>query len=305
MRTAIASTTFLMSLGLSAQLWSPPGAIWNYNIQSPTHVGCQTRAYVGDTVIDGRSAQQFHVTGHVLNYVTSTITETDTYFHTSVEDSIVFAWTSLSGQWEWDTLYWFNALPGDRWWPIGVDENYCGGDGTWGMLQVTDTGQVSLSGVQLRTVSAVYLDQFGDPGISTITFGERLGTPTMAIAPGGCVSLGVWATTRTYQDDMFPLYDTGEPSPCDLFLGLDPGPRRLSGPVLYPNPGLDHFRVLLRDPVGNTMVRMHDIAGRNVLEHALQGDRTVDASALPTGIYLCTIMDPNGLPLGTATWIKN
>ena len=293
----------LVTCSLVAQLWSPPGAVWNYNFQSAFADGCQTRVYVGDTVIDGRTAQQFHVTGHVLYHITGTITETDSYFHTSVEDSIVFAWTSLSGQWEWDTLYWFNAVPGDRWWPIGMDENYCGGDGTWGMLQVTDTGHVTQSGVQLRTVSAVYLDQFGDPGMSTITYWERLGSPIMVIPPGGCVSLGAWATIRTYQDNTFPLYDTGEPSPCDLFLGMGVGSHLSSGMILYPNPG----ETLLHAKWPGKMLQeleFRDALGRVVQRNAMLSYNTpIDVSGLVAGTYMIHVRTRLG-ESAVAKWTK-
>ncbi len=302
MKITFAVTTGFMGLGLSAQLWSPPGAVWNYNIQTAFTDGCQTHVYVGDTVIDGRSAQQFHVTGHVLDHIAGTITETDTYFHTSVEDSIVFAWTSFSGQWEWDTLYRFNAVPGDRWWPIGADESTCGG--TWGMLQVTDTGHISLSGVMLRTVSVVHLDQFGDPEMGMTTVVERIGTPLMVIPPGGCIVSDFGATLRTYQDDTFPIYDTGGPSACDLFLGMDTSPQRSSGPVLYPNPGHDQLWVRSLEEFGQTSLRLHDITGRIVMEEAIKEDGGVDVSLLPPGVYQCSIVDQSGQIHGTAKWIK-
>jgi hypothetical protein len=301
MRPLSALTSCLIGLSLTAQLWSPPGAIWNYSIQTAFTDGCQTRVLVGDTVIDGRSAQQFHVTGHVLDHIAGTITETDTYFHTSVEDSIVFAWTSLSGQWEWDTLYRFNAVPGDRWWPIGADESTCGA--TWGMLQVVDTGVVMIGAQSLRSVTVAYLDQFGVPE-NNLTFIERLGSPLMVIPPGGCIVSDFVATLRTYQDNTFPLFDTGEPSPCDLFLGMDTRPQRSAGPVLYPNPGHDQLWIGNLEDVGHATLRLHDITGRIVMEQPLQGDRGVDVSHLPSGAYQCSILDRNGWTHGTTTWIK-
>jgi len=97
-----------------AQVWSPPGAVWNYNLSSLAMEGCETRTYDGDTVIGGRSAQRILVHTILMDYFSNTLDTTNTVFYTSQEEGLIYAWdVGQSGT--WDTLYWFTAVPGDRW----------------------------------------------------------------------------------------------------------------------------------------------------------------------------------------------
>jgi hypothetical protein len=80
MDQAMRKTTTLaliVATGLAhAQVWCPVGAVWNYNLMSFMVEGCETRTYVGDTVIDGRIAQRITVSSLVMNYMTN---QTESY----------------------------------------------------------------------------------------------------------------------------------------------------------------------------------------------------------------------------------
>lgn len=297
-------TSFLLATGLCAQLWAPPGAEWNYNIQTIVVTGCQNRIYEGDTLIGGRLAQRFHVTGYQMDHWHDELSATDRYFHTSVEDSIVFGWTALNGQWEWDTLYWFNAVLGDRWWPIGMNANYCG-NSNWGIMQVTDTGHVLFSGQELRviTVTDVYEDE--TLGFRTFEMTERFGSPLMTLPLMGCIISEYGATLRTYSDDGSDLYDSGEPSMCDLlFMGLGDGAIVRQGPVPYPNPGSEQLRFAWLDNSWHGSLLLCDAMGRNVLQHALSSGQSIDVSSLPPGIYYYMLNDTSGRRSGRGSWTK-
>ncbi|HMC97952.1 MAG TPA: hypothetical protein VKG92_09870, partial [Flavobacteriales bacterium] len=59
----------------------------------------------------------------------------------------------------WDTLYYL-GVPGDRWWPLGIGQGACG---HLGMLQIQDTGHVTIDDVYLRTWRIAILDSAGIP----------------------------------------------------------------------------------------------------------------------------------------------
>ncbi|MBL7985810.1 MAG: hypothetical protein JNM91_12465, partial [Flavobacteriales bacterium] len=159
LRNILAVSLFIVSSKSEGQVWCPPGAVWNYNIQSFMVEGCETRTYAGDTLLDGRSAQHIHVDKIVMNYLSMTLDTLETDFYTSQQDGVVLAWNTLGGNTGWDTLYWFSAVPGDRWYPPGADD-FCTGQEPWGMLEVGDTGSVIASGLPLRYLDVSYVDEF-------------------------------------------------------------------------------------------------------------------------------------------------
>jgi hypothetical protein len=216
-----------------AKQWCPPGATWNYNLMSNGVEGCETRTYIGDTVIGGRTAQRILVNTILMHYMTNTLDTTNTVFHTSQDGGVIYAWDVLSSG-TWDTLYWFTAVPGDRWYPPGAD-GLCPGQYPLGVLQVVDTGHVVLGGWSLRHVDVAFLDGAGQQSPDSFTIIERLGSPLMVIAPGGCIVSEAGGSLRTYDDNAFPPYNSGEPSTCDQFTGID-GPVSRPAFDVYPNP---------------------------------------------------------------------
>lgn len=290
-----------LAFNVHAQLWCPPGAIWTYNLQSFIVEGCETRQYVGDTVLDGWAAQRIEVTSIRMNYMTSTLDTTVAHFFTRQEDDVVSTWNAWGGNTGWDTLYWFGAVPGDRWYPPGAD-GLCVGLEPWGMLEVSDTGHVVINGEDLRYVDVSYLDQSGEPGTDGFRITERLGAPLMMIYPGGCFVSEAGGGLRTYSDASFPLYDTGEQDLCDQFTGY-------SGPIsplqfgIAPNPGSDHLTITL-GPATKGTFSIIDPLGRTIAkDRPANGPTTMDTSCWPSGIFHIVVFDGRG-GRRSARWIK-
>lgn len=285
---------------LHAQNWLTQDAIWHYDFGN-TNAGYKALQYTSDTVVGGRTAQKL-TSSHIHQNQVTGVWETgaDTSF-TNFQDSIVFLWANQAGIWSWDTLYLFNGVPGDRWWPI-QGENSC--PAPWGMLEVQDTSTTMINGVPLRTWCVAYLDEAGepaDPGCFEVY--ERIGsTAGLVPLPNGCIATETWECLRCYADVEMPLYETGIAPSCNFILEVDDlrGPGRFS---LSPNPGTDHFYVTSSGFKGH--LYLFDATGRTIRSTPLGGDRTlIDASSLASGLYGYRAVDRSGRLQAAGLWVK-
>lgn len=273
----------------NAQLWAFPGASWEYNISSSFATGCESRTYLGDTLFEGKVAQQFSVHNVLFQHINNTLNISNSFFYTTVEDSVVYAWSTFSWntppmpEAQWDTLYWFNAQVGDRWWPLGMDSSTCGG--TWGMVQVMERELVEINGEELLQLNLSFVDEEGAPGTwPYFPVIQRLGTPGMGLPPGGCMLVEFGYTIRTYTDDEFPLYDTGVLNFCDD-LEVDVGEQRSPREIVpYPNPSQGLLNIGMRPDVHISSLAVIDISGRTVLSFE-RPDLPLDLTGLRSGIY--------------------
>ncbi len=285
---------------LPAQVWSPPGAVWNYNITTSTSEGCETRTYIGDSVISGRIAQQIHSTGYVMNYLFNELHTIDSYSYQSADSGIVRSWISTSN--EWDTLYWFSAVPGDRWWPPGIDP-FCGGN--WGMWEVSDTATMQISGYDLRSLTVRPLDEFGVPQENEQrTILERLGVIEGSLAYVACIIAEDGYSLRSYLDYAFPIFDTGETSLCENFLGGIQNAELISSLVVFPNPGSDQLNInwsVLQDaPV---QIGIYSMLGELLRsETASVSPITLQTHDLPAGCYSIRLIGDDGS--SSVKWLK-
>jgi hypothetical protein len=261
--------------------------------------GCETRTYIGDTVIGGRTAQRILVNTILMHYMTNTLDTTNTVFHTSQDGGVIYAWDVLSSG-TWDTLYWFTAVPGDRWYPPGAD-GLCPGQYPLGVLQVVDTGHVVLGGWSLRHVDVAFLDGAGQQSPDSFTIIERLGSPLMVIAPGGCIVSEAGGSLRTYDDNAFPPYNSGEPSTCDQFTGID-GPVSRPAFDVYPNPAHTMATLTMRfseDPPSGRMATLLVLSAQGSLVRTVElpfsgGKALIDLHGLPPGLFTLRLENPQG-----------
>jgi hypothetical protein len=302
MRTIIFLWVCCFGALANAQVWCPTGASWNYNLLSFGIEGCQTRTYVGDTMIDGLSAQHIIVNTGVMNYFTNTWETNVSDFYTAQDGGIIYAWNVSGNSLSWDTLYWLSALPGDRWYPPDADD-LCAGQGLLGMLEVSDTGNVLVSGQSLRYVDVTFLDGFGQPEGGVFHIIERLGSPLMTIYPGGCLVAEAGGELRTYVDDDFPMYDSGVPSLCDQITSLSEAALEKTVHV-YPNPGEDMISIsgYALAAVGHLLLR--DTSGREVLHERMDtGKNTVSVAVLSSGVYAVELTTNAGVR-SLGKWVK-
>jgi hypothetical protein len=282
---------------VNAQLWCPPGAMWTANFANALDgiEGCETAVYVGDTLYEGRMAQLIAVEDIIMDYPSGSLDTTYWNMYTSVSDSIVYQWTDSEG---WDTLYWFSAVPGDRWYAPGMPPN---GMDNCGMLEVSDTAHVMINGHFLRQVMCVYLDPSGVATMDVFNMTELFGTGSMHFPYGGCVVVeGSWGP-HTYQDDAFPLFDNGAGSNCDHFSGIAENQRTMSV-TAWPNPGSDVLHIET-NALGKVDLRVRDVTGQAVLEvSGPSGAIELSSVGLLPGLYVVEVISAIGCK--TVKWVK-
>lgn len=263
--------------GLRAQTWLAQDAVWHFGVLPSG--GYETWVYVGDTVIDGWNAQKLVGTpGGVI--------------FTSLQDSVVYTWADQAGTWGWDTLYRFNAVPGDRWWPINA-ETIC--PAPWGMLEVQDTSITVIGGIPLRTWTMAYLGEDGEPdGGPGFNVYDRIGsTIGLVPLPGGCIVVELSRALRCYADVDIPLYETGISPSCTFTVGIS-GPEKHAPISLFPTPGTDHLTINMEDGTLIQEVRIRDPLGRTCLR---SNERTsnlkLDTRSLVPGFYSIEVRTAN------------
>jgi hypothetical protein len=285
-----------MSCSVAAQQWCPPGAKWHhrYSNLSIGDVGYAHTAYAGDTVIDGGTAQRIHSTAHLYSLQNQSYHSFEFFFmYTREANGLVEVWDGSV----FDTLFHFNAVPGDGWHLPGPIQDPSP------RMVVLDTGHVELGGEWLRYL---VLDM-GPYSVltSTDTLYEKLGLrfgfihPVFSyIADAGIEEL------RCYKDDQMEVIVAPDGIPCDQILSASSGAWERAPLGVYPNPSLDKIQ-LLHGPVNayNTIM-IHDLDGRTYLNIISWQSESIDISSLKAGVYYLSIWS-NGVRISSGIpWIK-
>ena len=189
---------------------------------------------------------------------------------------------------EWDTLYWFSAVPGDSWQPFRPLWDYCP-DHAWLVL---DTSTTVVSGIALRTL-LLEMTAGGEPTGQTQMIYERFGGGIGLSFPGmhTCEFINeCFCTFQCYQDqDIIP-----QDEPCALPLGL--WERNDPAPVIHPVPASETLTVRLPAQRLLEAVEVFAMDGRRVLM-AGRGDgttTTIDVQQLPAGMYVLHVLSTDG-----------
>lgn len=278
----------------SAQNWCPQGATWTYDSHGFVMLqnGYTTITYARDTVLGGFTGEL------ILGMTVGTdfaMTDIDTMWAgtlTRHDGPVVYSWSNL--QQAWDTLYNFAAVPGESWLPPFAQPGMCGGAEYGDAVQVLDTGTVVVDGMALH-----YLDIHN--GFYDGRIVERLGFSLMMGLYEGCWVPECICDLRCYHDNEIAYVRPGLMDPCEHVASVitDVGRHEAVAPLLFPDPGGDHFTVLLSP--GDHTIALCDMSGRNVLQQRALAERTlIDTSLLPSGVYAVRIDDNPTL----IRWVK-
>jgi hypothetical protein len=293
MKKIISLFSLLFSMSSQAQTWCAPGATWHYEL----HVNG-----VGGT-IKGSIELMFSDTATVKNKLCKVITgrfwgvhynmyppNTPTtniawnYAYYTYEDSGVVYIASDEG---FDTIVNYNAVPGDKW--LTAFGRGCDFDRE--VLEVTDTGHVTINGNYLKTIEV----KVHNPFISyPKLFIERVGnTNGFMYVRAGCfnddISDGVFTC---YSDDNFPLYKRAGVTECYTTVSVDELQLRDLVKV-FPNPNSGYFKIeILRA----AEVLIHSPAGSLLSRQFFPGEGSFDINieAYPAGIYFVEVRDGTG-----------
>lgn len=274
-----------MSMPVISQIWCPPGATWTYTFSNSwTTEGYARFMYTGDTVINGLASQR--IDGY-LEYdyypYDTTLTFQDGPYYTSVNGGLVSIWDGVA----FDTLYDFNAVPGDHWLATMPD----GGE-SWVYSVVTDTGTLVIDGSSLRFLAL----QNGD------TIAERLGQFNGYFLPWvGMIIDAAGGPLRCYSDMDIDhtrwWWDFG----CASWMGQNE-PVATTTITLSPNPGED--QLTLSGLVGTPEVLIMDATGRVCSRRRAESTTsTIYTAGLPSGSYTVQVREPDG-SLQNTRWLK-
>ena len=217
-------------------------------------------------------------------------------------DGVVFIYVPSTEA--FDTLFNFNAVPGDRWSYVPLPLPLACTDESW--VEVVDTGSTMIDDVSLRWL-AVDNHNITEDGeyVEPDTIIERLGPKHSFMLPheqcNTAVSPGVIGGLLCYADTDI---DYMRPGITDCTLGM--GVISRSGPIdleLFPNPGTEGFNLIL--PIGTQgMITVYDARGAIGLGPiSISGPAHVDATTWPTGLYAVRLTPPIGLP-SAVQWVK-
>lgn len=271
-------------LGLTAatlvqgQSWCPPGARWKFDTSGLDGSSESFLAYVGDTMVDGFSAQHISVVGAItLLFGSDTLIVTDQpAVFTRVDDDVVFDWDYS----DWDTLFWFGAVPGDEWqphWSFGWE---CPDR----VLHVLDTSTILIDGLALRQLDVeVYWSGVPTGIVSSIT--ERIGGGSWQSQPP-CGAAECACTMICYQDD-----DISHPiDSCEFVLGVHSGVSAIGQLSLFSEDGALTLRVP-NELVGGVMY-IHDAIGRELFNAGVSSVRTNYATqGFARGVYTVVVVN--------------
>lgn len=275
----------LLASGLAstAQSWCPPGAQWIYNVSDPWINARAQFTYAGDTIVDGHLAQRIDGV-YQQTFPMNVVSDWSPIF-TRTNGDVVWEWNGA----EWDTLYWFSAVPGDSWQPFWPLWDYCP-DHAW---RVLDTSTTVVSGIALRTL-LLEMTAEGEPTGQTQMIYERLGGGIGLSFPRmhTCEFINeCFCTFQCYQDqDIIPQ---GEP--CALPLGLLE--RYDLGPIILPVPASETLTVRMPNQSRLEVVEVFGMDGRKFLSmtQGIGPTTTLDVQQLPNGMYVVHARTGNGL----------
>lgn len=265
MRCAFAIFFFTCAFQLDAQSWCGPGARWYHTDLESELWGFDNyvlTSYVGDTTIADSVCQRLRYSLHVYSEQSQSIDTVGPYeFYTATTEDIVY----LRNNEIFDTLFNFNAIPGDRWgMPDGSTE-----PGIW--INVLDTGHAVIDEQTLRFLS--YNITMADDWVlwANDTIYERIGPVFLYINltySAYIVTDGGYYGLRCYEDNEMSYSRVD--GRCDVGLGIPP-PSDSQGVEVFPNPASSGVRISWEEKDIPLRTELIDMSGRVMHRWPLSG----------------------------------
>lgn len=294
MKHTTAIIAILLSLSTAAQQWATIGATWHYRwtINSgppyPPTSGYHRFESLLDTVINGQATRK--------------VASAWTTLFTHATNGVV--WIYVPSTAAFDTLYNFNAVPGDHWSMVPMPDPFvCTNQSR---VEVVDTGTTTINDIQLRWLAVENHNITEDFDlVEADTIVERLGSKAFYLLPhefcNSMVSPGVIGFLLCYADAEV-AYMRPSIQDCELGMGITTNSRS-EGMQLFPNPGQEGFDLIL--PSGfDGLFTVYDAHGSIVLGPVSSSRSShVDAGEWPSGLYSIQFLPIKGLPV-SKQWVK-
>lgn len=258
--------------------WCPPGAVWHYTVVNELGFSfCLKLIYNGDEMVNDILCKRISRESCIDS---KNATSKGSDWYTYEEHGVVFFFDPEEQT--FDTLYNFNACIGDQW-----------GASFWGTavnITVLDTSSVKINEFTLKQLRLYYYCGWGGFQEEIIVC-ERIGNMQGHLFSilGECI----WDTEeatgvlRCYQDDEFPLYNTGIAPYCDYVSINETEP--YSQLSIFPNPanGEEITITFPKQVSRETEITISDMLGKTVKTIVLgQNGGKISVAGLSAGVYL-------------------
>jgi hypothetical protein len=291
----LALTLLLAPCCASGQQWFPDEAVWHHGYVSGSGQQGHVRMEVaGDTAVGGQTCRKLERTRHTYDFLSQQY-GTQPLAPIMAYEAGGIVWVYVPAIADFDTLYDFNAVPGDHWrlpaipQPVFMPESH---------MVVTGTGTMLISSTTLRWMAVdVHFVSDGGSLVVQDTVIERIGTGIYFLPHdhgNGEVDGQEAGLLRCYQDAEVGYSVTSQP--CDIILGLEEATG--TGPAsAYPNPNTGMFTLSLPQYPQARELMVYDATGRVVLSQVIAnvtGTVAADISGHENGPYLVQVRFADG-----------
>lgn len=270
-----------------AQSWAPPEAVWYYNFFGLSGQGYVRITYVQDTIINGVSCKQLNKRLYQENTFTGTVQSYNIgSVFTYENNGVVFI--RYSGV--FDTLYNFNAIPGESWHVPGTSPvSACN---AVSRIEVIDTATVFFHQVPLKLLIVHYhYFETGHPFVDTII--ERIGSLRQYMVPWDiCLSLAdghEGGELRCYSDNLIGEFKHNFYSPCTAIIGIEEMNETAAHLTVFPNPTANVVYIVSNKHITKEdtfYITLKEVTGRILQSYPASPINTpVDLANYPPGIY--------------------
>lgn len=291
-----------VSLSNQAQVWCTPNSSWHFPDYSMFDSGYKRMNYLYDTTIAGQTCNKIREFRIGKTFPAGYYNYTR-YFYTHVSNQMVYLLDLTVNPPGFDTLYDFNAVPGDKWRMAPVSHTKCAAS----YVTVSDTGHVTIQGQYLKSftltptlappvlnfsglMGAVY-ERIGAVDMYPYLFGNVCPISTDANRGG---------PLRCFSDQQITGYTRNYTGQCEyMYVGMDEPAMDRSGIRLYPNPAKDHLLLEMNaEAKAGSGYAIHNILGKQVqARNTLAPLQSIDISTLPAGIYFLQLNNGQAITL--------
>lgn len=259
--------------------WFPTGATWINRTGSFAVLGYIRYQVTGDTVINLISCKKLSTQKVLVNYLFYTVDTTYGQVFAYESDKVIFG--SYDGVSDFDTLYNFNAAPGDKW---GLATYACGNpDAT---VEVTDTGTIIIANQHLKRIIIQYHQT--SYNASTDTLIEKIGSTSFGLFEKDMCVIDGGEAFCSYEDNDIGLFPAAATS-CDTLYLATVDPKPVEAFSIFPNPAQDVLQLsgdLFEGKTGQ--LEIFDAIGRSILKLDKIPD-AINVSAFSNGIYVLEV----------------
>ena len=194
----------------------------------------------------------------------------------------------MSSSGTWDTLFNFNAMPGQSWHynPSGLNEK----------VEVQNTGQAMVNGHLLKWYTVKYAKDGAEHPVADTIY-ERLGSKE-GIHPYRThfiISDPGISGFCNYSDNDFSDWNQTDVACRSMPTSRNDLNNRPQFSV-YPNPASEILTLVCEGPAGKAYsVTLHDLMGRQVLEDRITGhSQSFSVATVTNGVYWLSIINERG-----------